>query len=236
MDKNANKGKIVVSKNGPYLVSGSIPLDKEIMECGADKIPDKWTKGETFPVLENYALCRCGRSQNKPFCDGIHTKIGFECTDASGTKPFLEQAEKNEGPALDLYDAEKLCAHARFCLRAGDAWSLTERSNDPACKATAIQEACDCPSGRLVAYDKETGSPIEPPFEPSISIVEDACKKVSGPVWVKGGIPIETAGGEKYEIRNRVTLCRCGGSKNKPFCDGTHCDIKFSDGDKSLKA
>ena len=36
--------------------------------------------------------------------------------------------------------------------------------------------------------------------------------------------------GHRYEVRNRVTLCRCGASKNKPFCDGSHAAIEFKDG------
>ena len=60
----------------------------------------------------------------------------------------------------------------------------------------------------------------------SIGIVEDPAKRCSGPLWVLGGIAVESAGGEAYEVRNRVTLCRCGASKNKPFCDGTHKKTK----------
>jgi CDGSH-type Zn-finger protein len=52
---------------------------------------------------------------------------------------------------------------------------------------------------------------------------------------VKGGVAVESADGEAYEARNRVTLCRCGRSNNKPFCDGTHVDVRFNDGDESLK-
>ena len=42
-----------------------------------------------------------------------------------------------------------------------------------------------------------------------------------GPLWVRGGIPVMSADGKPYAIRNRVTLCRCGKSGNKPFCDGS---------------
>jgi len=217
--------KITVSKNGPYLVSGSIPLSEEIIICDKNDIPAKWGKEKTFLLQEKYALCRCGKSNNKPFCDGSHIKASFDGTETASKKPYLERAEKTSGPGLDLTDCEDLCAIARFCHRAGDAWTLTEDSADPKAKQTAIEEACDCPGGRLVAWDKKTGQPIEPKFEPSISVVEDSCKKVSGPLWVKGGIPVESSDGTQYEIRNRVTLCRCGASKNKPFCDGSHCSI-----------
>ena len=85
-------------------------------------------------------------------------------------------------------------------------------------------------AGRLVVWDKETQKVFEPPFEPSISIIEDPGIRVSGPIWVKGGIRIESADGKSYTVRNRVTLCRCGQSSNKPFCDGTHASMGFSDG------
>ena len=83
-------------------------------------------------------------------------------------------------------------------------------------------EAGHCPAGRLVAWDRETGKPIEPKFEPSLGLIEDTDKKVSGPIYVRGGIPVVSADGKTYEIRNRVTLCRCGRSDNKPFCNGSH--------------
>ncbi|MFA6432031.1 MAG: CDGSH iron-sulfur domain-containing protein [Candidatus Margulisiibacteriota bacterium] len=226
--------KIKVTKNGPYLVSGNIPLDKAQIIGDAEGTPTKWEFGENFPAQENYALCRCGQSKNKPFCDGSHIKANFDGTETASRKPCLDQSETTIGPDLDLVDVEPLCAIARFCHRAGDTWTLTEHSDDPKSKATAIQEACDCPSGRLIAREKQTGKLIEPEFTPSISVVEDTVQKVSGPLWAKGGIPIEAADGFQYEVRNRVTLCRCGRSKNKPYCDGTHIDIKFNDGDKSL--
>ncbi|HEY2476158.1 MAG TPA: CDGSH iron-sulfur domain-containing protein [Candidatus Cybelea sp.] len=71
---------------------------------------------------------------------------------------------------------------------------------------------------------------LEPRLEPSISLIEDPAMKCSGPLWVRGGVRIEGAGGQEFEVRNRVTLCRCGASQNKPFCDGTHADIGFNDG------
>ena len=80
---------------------------------------------------------------------------------------------------------------------------------------------CECPSGRLVAHDRD-GKAIEPDFEPSIGLVHDTQAAKMGPLWVRGGIQVESADGKPYEVRNRVTLCRCGKSRNKPFCDGSH--------------
>ena len=180
-----------------------------------------WREGKKYPLQENYALCRCGHSQNKPFCDGTHVKIHFDGTETASREPYLEQADEINGPALKLTDAQDFCASARFCHRAGGTWKLTEQSDNPEAKQKAIEEACDCPSGRLVAWEKD-GKAIEPKFEPSIGLVEDPQAGVRGPIWVRGGIPIESADGTIYEIRNRVTLCGCGKSANKPFCDGSH--------------
>lgn len=66
------------------------------------------------------------------------------------------------------------------------------------------------------------GIPIEPVFEPEIALVRDPKAGMFGPLWVRGGIPVVSADGFRYEVRNRVTLCRCGKSANKPFCGGSH--------------
>lgn len=229
------KQRVVISRDGPYLVYGGLPLAKEVAKVGREGEPELWVRGKRYPLQQNYSLCRCGQSRGKPFCDGAHTSAGFDGTEKASRKPYSEQARKIEGPGLVLGDAESLCASARFCLPKGGTWRLTLRSRDPEKKKTAIKQACDCPSGRLVAYDRKTGKPIEPRFSPSLSLIEDPQAKSSGPIWVKGRVAIVSADGEVYEKRNRVTLCRCGGSENKPFCDGTHVDIGFNDGDPSLR-
>jgi CDGSH-type Zn-finger protein len=233
-DNKNRKPRITIVKNGPYMVSGVLPLAKEVIVTGPDGNPVRWSKEGSYTCGENYSLCRCGRSNGKPFCDGTHVKAGFDGTETASRKPYKEQSDVISGPAIILNDAQELCAGARFCHRAGGAWKLAERSKDRKSVDTAVQEACDCPSGRLVACDRKTGKVMEPSFEPSISIVEDPGADVSGPIWVKGGVEIESSGGSVYEVRNRVTLCRCGRSGNKPFCDASHIDVKFNDGDTTL--
>ena len=98
-------------------------------------------------------------------------------------------------------------------------------------RANLIRQAGDCPAGRLVAIDKASGKPVEPELPQSIGIIEDPSLGCSGPLWVRGGIELVGADGEPHEIRNRMTLCRCGRSENKPFCNGAHAaDPKFRDG------
>lgn len=77
------KGKIKISENGPYLVSGNLPLEKEIMVVGGENEPERWKRGARYPQKDNYALCRCGHSANKPFCDGTHIGTKFDDGDDS---------------------------------------------------------------------------------------------------------------------------------------------------------
>lgn len=229
--KNAH---IKILKNGPYEVTGGLPLDKAIVVSGKDGIPVKWKKGAALkPEDKVYHLCRCGQSSNKPYCDGTHKKVKFNGTETAGRENYLEIAEPTIGPGLLLTDAVSFCSAALFCHRDGDAWNLTEKSADKKARNTAVEEACACPSGRLTAWDSRTGKAIEPDLKPCISLIEDPYRKASGPLWVKGGIKVRSSKGGTYETRNRVTLCRCGRSTNKPFCDGGH--LPFKDGDESVK-
>jgi CDGSH-type Zn-finger protein len=213
--------KVKVTKNGPYLISGGVPLSEQIICMDTDGKCHGWKEGKKYPVQENYALCRCGHSQNKPFCDGSHIKVKFDGTETASHETYLEQAGEISGSGLRLTDAQAFCVGAKFCHRAGGTWKLTKESSNPEARQKAVEEACDCPSGRLVAWGQD-GKAIEPDFEPSIGLVEDTQSGKMGPLWVRGGIPVESADGTTYEICNRVTLCRCGKSTNKPFCDGRH--------------
>ncbi|WP_348305019.1 CDGSH iron-sulfur domain-containing protein [Methanothrix sp.] len=217
-----DSAKITVSENGPYIVTGRVPLTISEICNDDDGYSRTWREVKRYPVNEKYALCRCRQSNNKPFCDGTHIKIHFEGTEAGDREPFDKGAGVIRGPSLILADNEHLCVHARFCMRAGGIWNLVKQSDDPEARKTAIEEACNCPSGRLLIRDNESGKAIEPEFEKSIVVIEYPAKGEHGPLWVRGGIPIQSADGKPYEIRNRVTVCRCGRSENKPFCDGSH--------------
>lgn len=184
--------KIRVSTNGPYIVTGGVPL--MVMEIANDDRGDcrSWQKVREYPPLrEEYALCRCGHSKNRPFCDGTHAKVHFNGIETAGDEPYLENPPTViSGPELELADYEGLCAHARFCLRAGGIWNLTERSDIPDARDTAIDEACNCPpSGRLALRDRKSGEAIEPVFEKSIVVIENPARGGEhGPLWVRGGI------------------------------------------------
>ncbi len=221
MEEKAAKMRIDVTEDGPYQIRGGVPLVR--LEIGVNEKGEsvEWRELGRIETTATYQLCRCGRSAEKPFCDGSHLGV-FDGTETAGHHSFLEYAESIDGPGVRLHDARQLCAEARFCDRAGGLWNLVESCGDPEVRALAEEEARNCPSGRYVLCDAETGTLCEPELEPSIGVVEDPAMGASGPLFVRGGIPIFDAEGQPYEVRNRVTLCRCGTSKNKPFCDGSH--------------
>jgi len=233
--KSEDGASVKIVKDGPYMVCGGLPLAKDVIVADDDGSSVGWKSKDEFPRRETYALCRCGHSKSPPFCDGMHAKSGFNGTETADRGKFADRAEIIKGQDLVLSDDRSLCALARFCHnRTGNVWGLTEKSGDPSCKEEAIRQACNCPAGRLVESDKRTGKAFEPELEPSIGLVEDPEKHVSGPIFLKGGVPLEASDGTLYEKRNRVTLCRCGASRNKPFCDGGHIEAGFDDGDDSL--
>lgn len=224
--ENTN-ARVVVSKDGPYLVSGNVPLAKQTIVADSDGGSEAWLEGPALKTPPNYALCRCGQSDRKPFCDGTHTKVGFDGAETASRELYAQQAKVVDGPTMMLTDAEQLCASARFCDPNGQVWNQVARSDDSEIRAMFIRQVANCPAGRLVAWNKATQTPIEPELPVSIGLIEDPVGECSGPLWLRGGVAVVSADGFEYERRNRVTLCRCGQSANKPFCDGTHTQIKF---------
>jgi CDGSH-type Zn-finger protein len=220
------KIKIKAVPNGPYLVTGGVPLSEKIITPSGNGYV--YTDGKPLPQSEVYALCRCGRTSTPPFCDGAHKAEGFRCAETADPAAYADRAVRITGPGLDLLDDGR-CALARFCHRSGgDAWELAERSDNAAERAEAIAAAFECPAGRLTAVLKD-GNPVEPAYTPAIEILQDPEEGVSCGIFVKGYIPVESSEGFEYERRNRVVLCRCGHSKIKPFCDAAHMDIGFID-------
>lgn len=218
--KTNNSPKIKISINGPYEVTGSVPLNQLRFVPDREGASTKYEEVQKFILQEIYHLCRCGKSKNKPFCDGSHLN-GFDGQETASHQTYDQMAGLIKGNYIDMLDAESLCAVARFCDTNGSTWNLVEESKSDRTNEIVIQQCCDCPSGRLTAVTKE-GRRIEPDLPQEISILEDIAAKVHGPLWVKSGIPIEDANGQIYPVRNRVTLCRCGRSRNKPFCDAQH--------------
>jgi CDGSH-type Zn-finger protein len=221
--------KITVTANGPYLVEGGLPYEHQHVVVFEQGESLDWRTGESVGHPESYALCRCGHSQKKPFCDGSHQRVGFDGTETASHAPYEGQAKRFPGPTMTVEDAEPLCAFARFCDPHGQIWNLVGKSDSPRAAQLVEYEAGHCPSGRLVARRNGHAAALEPELPTSIGLIQDTAEHVSGGLWVRGGVPVISASGYAYEVRNRATLCRCGASKNKPFCDGSHASIRFSD-------
>lgn len=216
---------IKVTKDGPYLVYGVKKLVEEIITPDENGVSIAYTEGRTFDIRTPLALCRCGKSEDAPYCDGHHVQAGFDGTESASFEPILDNAEMLEGPNLTLADNQQYCAFARFCDAGGRVWNLVLEGRKET-DELAIREACDCPAGRLIMFDAE-GNMIEPDHPVSIAVLEDGGLKISGPLWLRGGIRVESEDGRSYEVRNRQTVCRCGYSDNKPFCNGAHASAKF---------
>jgi CDGSH-type Zn-finger protein len=218
---------VVVTKDGPYIVSGDAPLAEDIVGANAEGESITWRRGRPYDAPAKYALCRCGQSGKAPFCDGTHARVGFDGTETASRLPYAALARVFDGPDLSLLDARHLCADARFCDPNGKIWTQVAHTDDPKVRAMFLSQVHNCPAGRLIVLDKAAGKTIEQHLSPTIGLIEDPAQDCSGPIWLRGAIELTAADGHHYERRNNMTVCRCGASKNKPFCDGSHATIKF---------
>ena len=213
---------IKVQPNGPYIVSGELPLRRKAPVMSEHGEPLTWRSGAAEETRATYALCRCGDSANKPYCDGTHNGAGFDGTESAPTDSYDERRTQYAGTDIDVYDDRPTCVHAGFCgNRVSNVWKMSGKTDDSIVRGQVMAMIEKCPSGALTfTVDDEV---IEQVLPAEIGVIED------GPLWVSGGVPIERSDGEPFETRNRVTLCRCGQSANKPLCDGSHKEAGFTD-------
>jgi CDGSH-type Zn-finger protein len=207
--------RIRVTKDGPYLVEGALPMAKQTIVTDEKGESVAWRESESVEPRSPSSLCRCGASTRKPYCDGAHTRIGFDGTETAPHTPYAEAAMEIEGPTLVLMDGVDLCVRARYCAAKGKIWHRISDADDDS-RRVVIEQSEMCPAGRYTAVDGDTKDVYEPELDQSIGLVEDPQAAVSGPLWVRGGVPVISTEGEPYEVRNRVTLCRCGASERRP--------------------
>jgi CDGSH-type Zn-finger protein/truncated hemoglobin YjbI len=203
----------VVTTHGPYRVVGEVTI------CDAEGTP--------LRHAGTWCLCRCGGSRNKPFCDATHGVKGFDGAESADHGSIADRRDRYVGDGITVFDDRSRCAHFGQCtdrlpavFRAG-----AEPFVDPhAAAADAIAAVvAGCPSGALAYRRGPTGVPVEVAVQPTITPIVD------GPYRVRGAIQVVGADGRAYERRERQTLCRCGQSGNKPFCDGSHWYAGFRD-------
>jgi CDGSH-type Zn-finger protein len=215
--------RIDVLEHGPYVVTGGVPLNRKSVVHSELHEPLTWRKDAALEADATYRLCRCGQSSQKPFCDNTHARAGFDGTETAPTTPSAARARRFAGTNITMTDDSVLCMHAGFCgNHAEKVWQMMERTGDTRVRFAVMQMVERCPSGKL-GYEVD-GVPVEPDLPAAVSVTKD------GPLWVTGGIPVTMSNGQTLEVRNRVTLCRCGHSKIKPLCDGTHVEVGFKEG------
>jgi CDGSH-type Zn-finger protein len=230
--------RIVVRKNGPYVVYGRVPLVRKTQVTSEYGEPLLWRKEGELETEETYLLCRCGQSGNKPFCDSTHKRIGFDGTETALTAATAErQIVYEQGTRIVVKRDFYLCVASGFCgNRITNIDAMLEHTGDPQVRAQVMSMIGHCPSGSYVfALDRESDAEseaesgdVEPdlPQQIAVTTAVTSAGPILGPLWVTGGIPIARADGQPFETRNRVTLCRCGLSGSKPLCDGSHRQIQ----------
>jgi CDGSH-type Zn-finger protein len=215
--------RVAATTNGPYRVQG---VDRIIWREPVKTVagePIAWRERDVVAdAQQEYWLCRCGHSGNKPFCDGSHRRVGFEADDVADPGGRAARAKSYGSDEVGIDDDRALCVHAGFCgTKLVNAWKLAARDElTTADRTQLVAMAQNCPSGAILAH--LDGAELEPALPVEVVLMPD------GPLWVTGGVVVERSDGVELERRNRVTLCRCGASANKPLCDGSHTGAGFT--------
>jgi CDGSH-type Zn-finger protein/ferredoxin len=163
------------------------------------------------------ALCVCGESRNKPYCDGSHNAAGF----SSEREIQEETIQEYQGKEVTITFNRSICSGAGKCVqglgtvfKSGDSSNWIFPDNDTAENIIAQVKACpsgalSCQVGDEVTIDERTAQ--------KVTIVKN------GPYHVEG-IEMETENRPTRGSSSKFSLCRCGKSRNKPYCDYSHAE------------
>ena len=211
---------IITARNGPYLVTNAAAVRNHL--------------GEPLILPPQLALCRCGASAMKPFCDGTHATSGF--TDDKDPERVRDQRDTYPGEQVTIFDNRGICQHSGLCT---DRLATAFRAGQEPFVAPSggrmdelVRAVRDCPSGALsLAFDTVEARDLTDWHgvrEQAIEVTQD------GPYRVTGGLPLADAAGDDVpraagSSREHYALCRCGHSQNKPFCSGMHWYVEFRD-------
>ena len=202
---------------------GGPPLVGKSEEMSEFSEPLSWIRGKALRFGGNYALCRCGKCNKKPFCDDTHKEIGFEGTEAADTGPISDRWTTFDGPKIVIQDDHSICMHSGFCgTRITNISKMQVNSGKSEVLAEITAMIDRCTSGTLAYILEPGGEIIERDLPKEVAIIPN------GPIWITGGIPVERSDGHPLETRNRVYLWRCGASSTMPLCDGTYKEIGFT--------
>ena len=210
------KPRIACMPNGPYYL---------LNDLQASPVPNlERSSGAACATVRGVALCRCGGSKNKPFCDGTHSTNGF--SDRKLADRSKDRRDAYRGKRVTIFDNRAICAHAGVCTDSLKSVFLYGKEPwidpDGAAVDEVVAAVRKCPSGALsYAIDGVEG---EAPSRPPKIVVTD-----NGPYAVSGGVELANQEFGEGASHEHYTLCRCGASANKPFCDGSHWRVEFRD-------
>ncbi|HEX3650549.1 MAG TPA: CDGSH iron-sulfur domain-containing protein [Pseudonocardiaceae bacterium] len=210
---------IRVAHNGPYLLTGVTRLTTHL--------------GEPMETRPNLALCRCGGSASKPWCDGTHADNGF--TGDKDPKRVPDRRDTYDGTTVTVYDNRGLCQHSGFCTDRLN--SVFHSGSEPFVTPSGgrmdeiVSAVLACPSGALSfgVAGREAREQVDRSDRPAqVEVSLDGPYRVTGriPLTEDDGRPVARPAGAATE---HYALCRCGQSQNKPFCSGMHWYVNFSD-------
>ena len=210
------KPRIACLPNGPYYL---------LNDMQASPVPNLVrSSGDACATVRGIALCRCGGSKNKPFCDGTHSTNGF--TDRKLADSRKDRREVYRGKRITIFDNRAICAHAGYCsdgLKSVFRYGVEPWIDaDGAAVDAVIETIGKCPSGAL-SYAIEGKEAVPPERSPKVTVTDN------GPYAVTGGIDLMNVAFGEGASREHYTLCRCGASASKPFCDGSHWRVEFRD-------
>jgi CDGSH-type Zn-finger protein len=228
-DQTKERPRILPLPNGPYYLLND--MEPRVVEnlCNS--------KDEPLSTVRGVALCRCGASNNKPFCDGTHTTIGFSSenrTDDDNSNGSSEHLIKNKrknyvGEEIIIHDNRRICSHAEECVNTlSSVFKLNSRpwiDPDSAKAQEIIDTIRKCPSGALSYSINDIEYRDQEERTPMVIVSKDGPYLITGSIDLIGE-NIQWADGASKE---HYTLCRCGASSYKPFCDGMHKTVNFKD-------
>jgi len=208
--------RIACLPNGPYYL---------LNDLQASPVPNLVrSSGEACSTVRGVALCRCGGSKNKPFCDGTHSTNGF--SDRKLADGSTNKRDAYQGKRITIFDNRAICAHAGYCtdgLKSVFRYGEEPWIDADGATAAEIMATIDkCPSGAL-SYAIDGVERTEKPRPPKVVVTDN------GPYAVQGAIELMNIEFGDGASREHYTLCRCGASANKPFCDGSHWRVAFHD-------
>ena len=205
----SNSVTIEAAPDGPYIVKN---------------LQDFSNRKGAIECKKAMGLCRCGQSANKPYCDGSHKTAGF--SSENQLDPARDRLDTYQSKNLTVYDNRSICAHAGICTDGLPAVFHNREGSFVDPDGASVDEIIDivnrCPSGAL-SYIIDDDSETRLIDEASISIAANGPYVLTGKVVL---LDIDKGAGASV---SSCSLCRCGASKNKPFCDGSHWDINFTD-------